>query len=114
MDELEQKLGSILNNPELMQQIMSMAQSLGQNPAESAPATAGALPDIDPGMVQKLSGLAGQSGIDQQQRALLSALGPYLSRDRVSRLERAMRAQKMARIATTLLGPGTLSLLTGR
>ena len=114
MDDMEDKLSAILNNPQLMQQIMTMAQSLGQNTAESPPAPAGVLPDIDPGMVQKLSGLAGQSGIDQQQQALLSALGPYLSRDRVSRLERAMRAQKMARMATALLGPNTLSLLTGR
>ena len=30
MAELEDKLGAVLNNPQLMQQIMSMAQSLGQ------------------------------------------------------------------------------------
>ena len=29
MDEMEEKLGSILNNPQMMQQIMSMAQSMG-------------------------------------------------------------------------------------
>ena len=31
MDNMEDKIGSILNNPQLMQQIMSMAQSLGQS-----------------------------------------------------------------------------------
>ena len=31
MDEMEQKLGAILGNPDLMKQIMSMAQSLGQS-----------------------------------------------------------------------------------
>ena len=30
MDEMEQKLGAVLGNPELMQKIMAMAQSLGQ------------------------------------------------------------------------------------
>ena len=33
MDEMEQKLGAVLKNPELMQKIMSMAQSLGNPPS---------------------------------------------------------------------------------
>ena len=33
MDDLEQKLNSVLSNPQLMQQIMSMAQSMGGAPA---------------------------------------------------------------------------------
>ena len=37
MSEMEEKLGAILSNPQLMQQIMSMAQSL--NTAESATPT---------------------------------------------------------------------------
>lgn len=120
MDEMEEKLGSILSNPQLMQQIMTMAQSLGQSsapspapdppPREDPPA----LPQIDLGMVQKLSGLAGQSGVDRNQQALLKALGPYLSRDRVSKLERAMRAAKMAKLASAFLGSGGLQLLSGR
>ena len=31
MENLEEKMGAILNNPQLMQQIMSMAQSLGNS-----------------------------------------------------------------------------------
>ncbi len=119
MSELEERLGAIMSNPQLMQQIMSMAQSLGNSqnaPKEQSPKPEPppALPDFDPAMLQKLSGLAGQTGIDREQQALLSALGPYISRDRVSRLERAMRAAKMARAATALFGQGGLSLLTGR
>lgn len=122
MDEMEEKLGSILNNPQLMQQVMSMAQSLSQSstqqpkqetPRQSEPAPQ-ALPEIDLSMVQKLSGLAGQTGIDREQKALLNALGPYLSRQRVEKLEKAMRAAKMARLASTFIGQGGLSFLTGR
>ena len=40
------------------------------------------------------------------QQALLSALNPYLTRDRISRLERAMRAAKLAGMATAFLGGG--------
>ena len=110
MDEMQEKIGSILNNPQLMQQIMSMAQSMGAQPGkQEAPPNMDGFPEIDLAMAQKLSGLARQSGIDQREQALLRALGSYLSKDRVGRLERAMRAAKMAKIATTALGPGGLA-----
>lgn len=119
MDDLEEKLSSVLNNPQMMQQIMAMAQSMGAQapPKQEEPKAAAAsspLPDIDLGMLQKLSGIARQSGIDRDQQALLKALGPYLSRDRISRLEKAMRAAKMARMASGLLGPGGLLSQSGR
>lgn len=118
MDAMEEKLGSILNNPQMMQQIMSMAQALGQSqnqPVQEAPRQEGPpMPDFDPGMLQKLSGFTRQGGITGEEQALLKALGPYLSRDRVSKLEKAMRAAKMARFASTFLNSGGLQLLTGR
>lgn len=117
MDEMEDKLGTILNNPQLMQQIMTMAQSLGQSQPREAPKQPDnppPLPQIDPNMLKSLSGFAMQSGIDREQKALLSALSPYLSHQRVEKLERAMRAAKMARMASGFLNQGGLSLLTGR
>ena len=115
MSEMEDKLNSMLSNPQLMQQIMTMARSLGQNPEEPPePKQEAPLPPVDLATIQKLSGLASQSGIDREQQALLQALSPYLQRDRISKLERAMRAAKMARLASTFLNQGGLSLLTGR
>ena len=113
MEQLEDKLGAILNNPQLMGQIMSMAQSLGQNPPEleSSPPP---LPNFDPAILAKLGSLAGQGQVDGNQQALLTALHPYLSRRKVEKLEKAMRAAKMARMASSFLGQGGLSLLTGR
>ena len=109
MSEMEEKLNSVLNNPQMMQQIMSMAQALGaQPPKEDAPPKPEAMPEIDLGMLQKLSGLAGQGSIDKNQRSLLHALGPYLSRERIGKLEKAMRAAKMARMASSLLNSGAL------
>ena len=58
-------------------------------------------------MIQNLMPLLRGSGIDGNQRALLKALGPYLSRDRIDRLERAMRAAKMADLVSGLLGGGS-------
>lgn len=108
MEGLEEKLNSILNNPEMMQKVMSMAQSF-QAPApqqenQKDPAPPPGLPDIDIGMLQKFSGLAKQGTIDKEQQALLRALNPYLSRQRIAKLENAMRAARMARIAVSTIG----------
>lgn len=110
MAEMEDKLGSILNNPEMMQKIMAMAQSLGagqpQEPSnqehEPQPELP-PLPNIDLGAIQKISGLMSQTNIDREQRALLSALSPYLSRERIHKLENAMRASKLAGFAASAL-----------
>jgi len=106
MDDMENKLGAILNNPQMMQQIAAMAQSFQQSeqPKEQPQAApAGAFPELDLSMIQKLSGFARQSGVDKNQQSLLKALGPYLSHQRISKLERAMRAAKMAGMASAFL-----------
>lgn len=103
---MQAQMGAILNNPEMMQKIMAMAQSLQGGSQEAQPqkdAQSPVMPNIDIGMLQKLSGIAGQSGIDSNQKNLLQALAPYLSSDRVNRLEKAMRAAKMARLASGFL-----------
>ena len=119
MDEMEKGLNSILSNPEAMQKIMAMAQSLSSGAAQAPspqssnapaqetaappekPVSAPAMPDLS--MLQKLSGLSGQTGIDKNQRSLLRALAPYLSKQRIARLERAMQAAKMAQFVSTAL-----------
>ena len=115
MSELEQKLSEVMSNPEMMQKIMTLAQSMRMGGAQqSAPQQtseppkqeipAGAFPEIDLSMLQKISGFARQSGIDKNQQTLRHALAPYLSNRRISKLERAMRAAKMAGFATSFLG----------
>lgn len=106
MEDLENKLGAILSNPAMMQQIMAMAQNFGQAaPAPEMPKQA-SVPDVDFTTIQKLAGLASGSRINQNQQQLLQALRPYLSNQRINKLERAMQAAKMAGVATSLLGTG--------
>ena len=119
MDNIEEKLGSILSNPQMMQQIMSLAQSLGSTPApesavqEESPSNI-PFSGLDAGLLQKLSALSGKGGIEPEQKALLQALSPYLPQDRVNKLEKAMRAAKVAKLASAFLGNGGLQILTGR
>ena len=119
MDDLQAQLGAILGNPSMMSQIVSMAQQLGNTvpdaPPHSQPPAVPESPlgDLDLGAIAKVAGLASQSGIDSNQKALLGALHPYLSQDRIRRLERAMRAAKIAGIASSVLGStGILSTLS--
>ena len=102
MAEMDDKLGAILNNPAMMQQIMAMAQTQGQQPPpkEESP------PPFDPNMIQKVMGLGTQTSIDSNQQALLTALNPYLPHQRLTKLEKAMRAAKLAKLASTLLNSG--------
>lgn len=133
MDGIEDKIGAILSNPELMKSIMSMAQSLGQNPPpqEAAPAqnqtqpqpqqksqpqirNAPTIGKNELEMISKISSLSQQTCLDRQEQTLLKALNPYLSKDRLSKLEKAMHAAKMAKLATTAFAQSGSPIKTGR
>ena len=106
MEDMQSQMNAILGNPEMMQQIMAMAQSLNAPAPEEKKApdpTPGGftLPDMDLNMIKNLSGFAGQANIDANQRSLLQALRPYLSHERIAKLEKAMRAAKLAGMATS-------------
>ncbi len=108
MAGLEEQLNAVLSNPQMMQQIMAMAQNFAP-PQEAPPPPVQtpptpALPAIDPAMLQKLSALMTQGGVDKNQQHLLNALCPYINAHRITKLEKAMQAAKMARMATGLLG----------
>lgn len=117
MSELEEKLGNILSDPNMMQQIMGMAKMLSgqqpETPKQEIPPTP-PMPQIDGNMLKALSGIASQGGIDQHQDSLLKALHPYLSQNRIGKLERAMSAAKMASAASAFLNAGGLGLLNMR
>ena len=113
MSELEERLNSLLSNPQLMQQIASMAQAMGSNPPEQTePAPPPAA--LDPKMIQSMAGVLGNTSVDSNQKALLHALSPYVSPYRVQKLERAMHAAKLAGAASGFLSAGGLQMLTGR
>ena len=116
MEGLEQQLGAILNNPQMMANLMQMAQNLSaanppqpqappqpETPKPDPAAQTGSFGDfpVDMAMLQRIGAMASNTGIDSQQKNLLTALTPYLHDDRISRLEKAMRAAKLARFASS-------------
>ncbi len=116
MDDIENKLNSILGDPQMMAKIMSMAQQLGGGmnapppPSPPPPPQQAEMPvGFDIGTISKLAGFANAARIDNKEQALLCALGAYLPNERISRLEKAMRAAKLAGLASSFLGSGIFS-----
>ena len=96
MAEMDDKLGAILNNPAMMQQIMSMAQTLGQQAPPPQPEPAAG---PDPAMLQNIMRLSSQTGIDSNQETLLAALKP-------SKTGKGHAGSKAGKSSLHITGPG--------
>ncbi|MBD5153916.1 MAG: hypothetical protein HDT15_02275 [Oscillibacter sp.] len=133
MGEFEEKLNSVLSNPEAMSQIMNLAQSLNlggpggdTQPSDSEEASpppppgnagstngeggglgdlAGLLGQIDPKMIQRILPLIGElnGGGNDERMQLLYALRPFLKPERRDKVERAAKTAHMIHIGKKLL-----------
>ena len=117
MAEFDDKLNSLLSNPEAMSQIMQLAQSFSageMQPQTSPPPEPKADPSdsrnpksedllssltggIDPGLMLKLLPLIQELGgqRDSHARQLLYALRPYLRNERQEKVERALQLARL-------------------
>lgn len=113
MNEFEEKLESILGNPQAMEQIMSLAQSLGGGQAappppsdrEPEPPASGSLLDglglgqIDPRILTGVASLLSQSQSNDDDRvALLQALRPFVKEQRYAKLDKAIQIARLSRL----------------
>ena len=106
MGELEERLNSILSDPEQMRRISSLAQTLmGGEAGGDAPPSA---PRQEAGSGDGLSGALGSLLAPREssgdRTALLEALKPWLSEKRRRKLSRAMRLAQMAGLARIAMG----------
>lgn len=123
MAEFEEKLGSILNNPQAMQQIMSLAQSLGGGSSRKDDEAAETPPSLPPEQAQTaefepvsddsspLSGLSldprllevGMRAVsayqdpNNEKAALLQALRPFVKEERYKKVDKAVRIAKLSK-----------------
>ena len=129
MSEWEEKLNTLLSDPDAMAQVMQMAQSLSQQmgqpggaappppngaaaPPPSPPPQEGQanasfpLPGgIDPSLVQKLLPLLSQLNRPEsgETAAFLRALRPFLKPERQDKVERAAQLARFIHLGKTLL-----------
>lgn len=117
MSDFEDKLQSILSNPEAMGQIMSLAQSItgGSQEAEDAPeseefpfSTSGEqtsgdlfsmLGNLDPRLLQiGMQLISEYNSNDNQKTALLTALQPFVREERYAKVDKAIQIAKLAHV----------------
>ena len=88
MDDLEEKVLGVLNDPEKLAQVMDVAKGLGLSPpAENGEESAPQLPDLH------------LPTTDSRQQALLQALVPYLQPARRQKLQRAIEVARLSNLA---------------
>ena len=106
MEDLNKAIEGVLNDPQMMQKIMGMAQAFGGAGQEPAAEENGEneIP-ADFSQLQRIGSLLSQANIDKDQQNLLSALTPYMSGSHLSKLKRAMQAARLAELANSVMGP---------
>lgn len=121
MSEFEDKLRSILDDPDAMGQIMSIAQSItgkssGEEtsppteeaapptPAQAAADPLAALGSLDPRLLQMGMRLLSeyQSG-DDRKTALLAALRPFVRKERFAKVDKAMQIARLSHVIRVAL-----------
>lgn len=122
MSELEEKLNSILSDPEAMAQVMNLAQSLSAQTSGTTPSDAPVPPapdggsdvsamlsravsSLDPELLRRLLPVLSQLNREEssQTAALLYALRPFLREDRRGKVERAVQLARLIHLAKEFL-----------
>lgn len=122
MSDFEDKLQSILSNPEAMGQIMSLAQSItgGSQESEDAPESEefssstsdgqssgdlfSMLGNLDPRLLQIGMRLISEyNSNDDEKTALLTALQPFVREERYAKVDKAIQIAKLAHVIRSAL-----------
>lgn len=119
MSELQDKLQSILSDPDAMGRIMSIAQSLTGPQEDAAPAAQAPPPpaapegggdplsllgNLDPRLVQLGMRLLGEyNAQDDRKTALLNALRPFVRPERYAKVDQAIKIARLTRVIRAAL-----------
>lgn len=118
MDNFDEKLNRLLQNPEALAQVAQLAQGIKSSqkeaePSESSPLASGgvdpgllgALSSLDPKMLSGIAGLLGDLTAKDDRRALLlAALRPYVRKSRQDKMDRAVQLLQLSKVARRALG----------
>lgn len=114
MDDLARALRAVLDDPDQLQQLQTLAGSLGlsmpaapeqtaQVPPAAPPEPAASVPPAplpERGFPEPAAAMLRQAGrMEKKQEALLLALKPFLRRDRQEKIDRALHAARLAGLA---------------
>ena len=125
MEGFEEKLSQLLGDPGAMQQILSLAQSLGggtppppsgeQTPPPPPQPGPPGMPGIEgEALLRMLTELSRNTKDDPKQLALFKALKPFLRPERAAKLDRAVQAARLSRMASVALERFAPNFFPGR
>ena len=113
MDELERALRAVLEDPAQLQELRTLADSLGlsapqphaADAASTAPPPMPEPPGAPPLAVPEAAAamLRQRGGASSKQEALLLALKPFLRKQRQEKIDRALHAARLASLASLAL-----------
>ncbi len=108
MDDLAEKISSVLSDPESVKQLGELAQMLGFSPEQPAgqPAPQPDMPDV--GALMSLAGKLREAGGDDDNIRFLLALRPLLGEDKQPKLDRAVRLLKIINLLPIIRDSGLL------
>lgn len=112
MDDISQKLAGILNDPESMERVRKMAESILGEEEESPPQNSSIFDGINPQELNTIMSLIGKfnsSGNDPRAN-LLNALKPHLSEPRREKVDTAIKLLKIIELFPLLKESGILRL----
>lgn len=112
MDDLSEKISSMLSDPQQLAKIREMAAGLlgNEQPSAPPPPPTPALPDIDMGKLLGIMSKFKSQGTDNRSRLLL-ALKPHLSEKRQERVDRAVKILKLLDMLPLLQESGLMNIL---
>lgn len=113
MDGMEEKLATMLSDPEAMERFRQLASALSGSMGTAGGGDSGTLfgggagnpmlPPMDSGMAELLGRLLQAYGTQSETMQLVASLKPWLQPQRAERLEKAMRIAHLAKAAQTVL-----------
>ncbi len=112
MDDLSGKLAEILNNPEAMQRVKSMAENiLGENSGEEKSNTSDISGLLNAGEMAGLISIVSRlkNSSDNPRSQLLNALKPHLSKPRQEKVDTAIKILKVIEILPLMRESGILN-----
>ena len=113
MSDITDKINEILNSEEGMNQVKSLAQSLGlnlpeenQSPVQTSPNNTSQTPQINPQMLMSLQNMISGINKNDGNTALLQALKPHLSENRRKKVDDAVKIMQLVKIFPVLKQSG--------
>lgn len=116
--DLSAIMNSVLSDPQAMERLKGIAESIGLAPTEQTAPTVtpgNTQPDVTPGtptiplqQIGELLPLLGGIGQEDDSMRLLNSLRPFLGEERRARLDEAARLLTIIKVIGTIKGEGLL------